>query len=288
MNWTFVDSLPIKHPADIWFTSATNGLLLGDKLYQTTNGGITWRDYGLGVSSFFNLFFTDPQHGFAETLTQLLITNDGGFSWKAVTLPTTGAQTIFFVNPAEGFYGDYHGGGLMKTVDSGKTWVNIFNDPGPAQAFYPFFVNADTGFVATASGNFASTTDGGNNWLTAKGVLPAEAKTTAYSQLFFITQNIGFYGYSGGIARTLNGGQSWQKILSVTENTNDQVSVIHFVDANIGYYMAASAIYKTTDGGETWTINCQLGNDHFSAMYFLDNHTGWAATDGGRLLKTQQ
>src|SRR5450631_958552 len=106
MNWTFVDSLPIKHPADIWFTSATNGLLLGDKLYQTTNGGITWRDYGLGVSSFFNLFFTDPQHGFAETLTQLLITNDGGFSWKAVTLPTTGAQTIFFVNPAEGFYGD--------------------------------------------------------------------------------------------------------------------------------------------------------------------------------------
>jgi photosystem II stability/assembly factor-like uncharacterized protein len=288
MNWTMVDSLPSQNPNDIWFTSASNGFLIGAYLYQTTDGGLTWKNPGLGFGSYFNLFFTDAQHGFVETLTQLLITNDGGNSWKAVTLPTSGAQTIFFVNQAEGFYGDYHGGGLMKTVDSGKTWVNIFNDPGTAQGFYPFFVNADTGFVAMASGNFASTTDGGINWKSGIGVLPADSKTTAYSQLFFISQNIGFYGYRGGISRTMDGGQSWQNVLSVTENPKVQVSVIHFVDGNTGYYMTGSAIYKSSDGGQTWTINCQLGNDVFAAMNFSDNHTGWAATDGGRLLKTQQ
>ncbi len=185
MNWTFVDSLPDKNGDDILFTSATNGIFISVKLYQTSDGGVTWRDPGIGSGGFFNLFFTDAQHGFAETLTHLLITNDGGNSWKAVTLPTTGAQTIFFVNPAEGFYGDYHGGGLMKSIDSGKTWVNIFNDPGAAQGFYPFFVNADTGFVAMASGNFASTTDGGKNWQTGKGVLPAESITTDLCPVVF-------------------------------------------------------------------------------------------------------
>ncbi len=288
MNWTFVDSLPDKNGNDILFTSATNGIFISVKLYQTSDGGVTWRDPGIGSGGFFNLFFTDAQHGFAETLTHLLITNDGGNSWKAVTLPTTGAQTIFFVNPAEGFYGDYHGGGLMKSIDSGKTWVNIFNDPGAAQGFYPFFVNADTGFVAMASGNFASTTDGGKNWQTGKGVLPAESITTAYAQLYFIDQNIGFYGYSGGVSRTLNGGQSWQNVLSVPENSKYPVSVIHFVDPNTGYYMGGSTIYKSTDAGQTWTINCQLGNDNFGAMYFMDSHNGWAVTAGGRLLKTQQ
>jgi len=288
MSWTFVDSLPTKDPSDVWFTSANNGFLLGPYLYQTSDGGVTWKNPGLGSGSYFNLFFADPQHGFAELLNQLLITADGGNSWKLVTLPTTGAQTIFFVNPGEGFYGDYHGGGLMKSVDSGKTWVNVFNDPGPAQGFYPFFVNADTGFVAMASGNFASTSDGGNNWQTGKGVLPAESKTTAYAQLYFINQNIGFYGYSSGVSRTLNGGQSWQNVLSVPENSQYPVSVIHFVDANTGYYMGGSTIYKSTDAGQTWAINCQLGNDNFAAMCFMDSHTGWAATGGGRLLKTQQ
>src|SRR4249920_1042621 len=65
MNWTFVDSLPDKNGDDIWFTSATNGIFISVKLYETSDGGVTWRDSGLGSGSFFNLFFTDAQHGFA-------------------------------------------------------------------------------------------------------------------------------------------------------------------------------------------------------------------------------
>jgi photosystem II stability/assembly factor-like uncharacterized protein len=256
------------------------------------DGGITWSEIPINpwTVGFENLFFVNPQFGFAQGAGQLASTIDGGNSWTIQSLPTDIAQTIFFTDPSTGFYGDESGGGLEKTMDAGKTWLTVFSDPGKPQNYYPWFLNSDTGFVATGAGSFASTADRGQTWQSKTGVLPVNQYDQSYNQLFFLDKNHGFYACPTGILKTINGGQSWQNVLSdsVDQIGINTINVIRFVDSNTGYYKGLTTIYKSSDGGQTWSLNCKLGSDYFIGMYFLDIHTGWACTNNGRILRIQQ
>ncbi len=292
MNWTVVSTQPGKFLSDIWFTSTSRGFALGDKIYQTNDGGQSWAEIPNTpkISHFLNLFFVNSQVGFAEGTDQLATTVDGGISWTIKPLPSNNALTIFFADPSTGFYGDESGVGLKKTTDAGDHWVTVFVDPGTASNYYPCFINSDTGYVATGSGTFASTTDGGQNWRITAGILPVNQFPDAYNQLFFAEMNKGFYACPSGIIKTVDGGQSWQQVLSdsVDGVFFNSVNTIRFADANTVYYKGLKAIYKSSDGGQTWSLNCKLGSDDFLGIYFLDVHTGWACTSQGRILKIQQ
>jgi photosystem II stability/assembly factor-like uncharacterized protein len=292
LSWNYISALPGKPAIDIWFTSTSRGFILGDKIYQTADGGISWEEISntSEIRNFFNLFFVNPQYGFAQGSSQLASTVDGGNSWTVKSLNTTSGWTMFFVDPAIGFYGDESGGGLKKTTDSGNSWVTVFSDPGTAHDYYPYFLNMDTGFVATGSGAFASTSNGGQTWQFRIEILPQNQSPGLYNQLLFINKNVGFYACPSGILKTIDGGQTWQNVLkdSVDPIYINTVNIIKFVDANTGYYKGMSAIYKSSDGGQTWKLNCRLGSDNFIGMYFLDIHNGWACTSNGRVLRIQQ
>jgi photosystem II stability/assembly factor-like uncharacterized protein len=291
MSWKTIGSIPGKFLGDIWFTSPAKGFIVGDKLYQTTDGGISWTEIPntSGIDNFYNLFFVNQQIGFAQGAAQIATTVDGGNTWTLKGLPTDSGLTVFFANPSVGFYGDEGGGGLEKTSDAGTSWSTIFSDPGTPRGYYPYFLNADTGFVATGSGTFASTADGGQTWPVRTRNLPANPVPESYNQLFFLNEDTGFYSCPAGILKTVDGGSSWQTVLqnSVDPLNLRNVNVVRFVDANTGYYKGSSVIYKTSDGGNTWTLNCKLGPDHFIGMYFIDPHLGWACTDQGRIFSIQ-
>src|ERR1700688_3909662 len=91
MSWNVISTLSGKDLSDIWFTTASRGFTLGDKIYQTTNGGLTWVAIPntSEITNFLNLFFVNPQTGFAQGSSQLATTVDGGNSWTVKTLPTT-------------------------------------------------------------------------------------------------------------------------------------------------------------------------------------------------------
>lgn len=289
LSWKLIDSIPGTFLSDIWFTSALRGFIVADKMYQTTDGGKSWTGIAntSGTGGFYNLFFVNSQYGFAQSQFQLATTTNGGDSWNVKTLPTTGGLTIFFTEAAEGFYGDENSG-LMKTSDSGNNWVNVFSTAKASDEYYPYFLDPDTGYVATGSGTLASTTNGGQTWESRVNKLPVNLLSRAYNQLFFLDRHIGFYACPLGVLKTIDGGDSWQSVLAGTVDADNGVNVIRFVDANTGYYKASSVIYKSSDGGQTWSINCKLGTDNFVGMYFLDSHTGWACTARGRVLKIQQ
>jgi photosystem II stability/assembly factor-like uncharacterized protein len=292
MDWTVAGNISGHFLSDIWFTSASRGFTLGDKIYQTSDGGLTWAAIPntSEITNFLNLFFVNPQTGFAQGSSQLATTVDGGNSWTVKALPTTNGLTIFFVDSSEGFYGDESGGGLNKTSDAGNSWSTVFINPGTAQSYYPFFLDKDTGFVATSSGTFASTSNGGLTWQTKSVNLPVNQNPDTYNQLLFFDKNIGFYACPSGILKTIDGGQTWQNILmDLLDGTySDIVNVVKFVDANTGYYKGSQVIYKTSDGGQTWSLSCKVGADYLIGMYFLDIHNGWACTSKGRILKIQQ
>lgn len=291
MGWNVISTLS-GNLSDIWFTTASKGFTLGDKIYQTNDGGLTWAviPNTSDISNFLNLFFVNPQIGFAQGSSQLASTVDGGNSWTVKSLPTTNALTLFFVDPSVGFYGDESGGGLNKTIDAGNSWTNVLTAPGINQCYYPFFLDEDTGFVANGLGTFASTSDGGQTWQSKTGILPINEFSQAYNQLFFLNKSQGFYACPSGIMKTIDAGQSWQNVLMDTVDgiSSNAVNVVKFVNANTGYYKGSQAIYKTSDGGQTWGLNCKVGEDYLIGMYFLDIHNGWACTSKGRILKLQQ
>lgn len=86
-------------------------------------------------------------------------------------------------------------------------------------------------------------------------------------------------GSGSTVLRTVDGGQSWQK-LKVTDETLDFRDV-DAIDAQTAYILSigngpASRIYKTTDAGKTWKL--QFKNDDEKA--FLDAMSFWDANHG--------
>ncbi len=154
-----------------------------------------------------------------------------------------------------------------------------------SEAYFPYFINADTGFVVTATGLFARTIDGGQTWQEKSENLNSLTSGNSYSQILFLDANTGFYPSYSGILKTTDGGNSWTNIFPIVKSS---FNIIKFIDSQTGYYMTASTIYKTSDGGETWTLNCRVGTGDFIGMHFLDIHTGWACTYGGRIFRIQQ
>ncbi|HLA60111.1 MAG TPA: YCF48-related protein, partial [Puia sp.] len=185
---------------------------------------------------------------------------------------------------AVGFYGDNTGGGLYKTTDGGNNWTSVFNVPSVPDNFYPYFLNQDTGFVATNSGVFAGTTDGGLTWNTKNNITNPSSSGT-YNQLQFLNAKDGYYGCHVGVMKTTDGGQTWNNIMP--GETGNNVNVIKFFDTQSGYYKGSTTIYHTTDAGQTWTISCRIGSGFFIGMNFLDAHTGWVCTAKGRVFRIQ-
>jgi len=95
-----------------------------------------------------------------------------------------------------------------------------------------------------------------------------------------VSEKVAWASGSGStVLRTVDGGQSWQK-LKVTDETLDFRDV-DAIDAQTAYILSigngpASRIYKTTDAGKTWKL--QFKNDDEKA--FLDAMSFWDANHG--------
>jgi len=160
-------------------------------------------------------------------------------------------ESVSFTNAATGFVGG-HKGGIYKTVDSGKTWTPL-NSTVSLPVYSLFFLNDQKGFAV-----------GGRNFCTSCD--PAGS---------FILQ-------------TLNGGQTWEKVYTPTDNI--ELRSVTFVNASTGFCTGDNVIIKTSDGGKTWNEYSVSGlGGKMMQIAFTDAQNGYAVsldkimktTDGG-------
>ncbi len=200
---------------------------------------------------------------------------------------TSGRVADFAVDPTD--HGTYYvataSGGVWKTVNGGTTYEPIFDGEGSysigvveVDPTNPHVVWVGTGenngqrALGYGDGVYKSV-DGGRTWTTV-GLEESEhigkilIHPTDGDVVYVAAQGPNWSaGGDRGLYKTTDGGESWDKILEISENTG--VSEVHMDprDPDVLYASAwqrrrhvwtwisggpESALYKSTDGGESW------------------------------------
>ncbi len=212
----------------------------------------------------------------------------GAMKWRMIG-PHRGGRTVGAVGVPQQpnvFYIGVNNGGVWKTTDYGRTWIPIFDDQ-PTGSVGDVVVapsNPNVLYVASGEGlqrpdlsvgdGVYKTTDGGKTWVNT-GL--KEAQQIGGLAIDPKDENRVFAAVLGhpygpnterGVYRTLNGGQTWERVYYVDENTGAiQVTIdpknpqIIYADMwagrqgpweNGAWNGSESGLIKSIDGGKTW------------------------------------
>jgi photosystem II stability/assembly factor-like uncharacterized protein len=201
----------------------------GGVIYRSSDGGANWGQVvsyfcqpgsESCISSFHGIDFGDADHGVAigsvvVGSSSVIVTIrssginrvDAGISagFSAVSMPD--AETAFVVGS---------GGTILKSTDSGNTWVPQVSGVSVGLSGV-HFIDADNGTVVGSGGTILRTWNGGDDWY------PQTSGTTDnLSKVSFSSPSVGFIiGQSGTILKTIDGGAAWTAELSPIEDLTD-------------------------------------------------------------------
>jgi len=192
---------------------------------------------------------------------------------------------------------DREAGTILKSTDGGLTWKitgipNPNNQWGYSALMAIDFPDPMTGYAVGEQ--ILKTTDQGITWFR---LTPSNVSGGTCVDFIQGNNQIGYIAGIGWIAKTTDGGQTWNL---QDPGTNKYITTIHFpVNADTGYagggYGASSypLLLRTTNGGSEWiTIPSPVDSIHYESVYFVNNRIGYACGYNlpyglaGRIIKT--
>lgn len=276
VGWQRIDIDDSLGFTDVFFPTSSIGYICRNRyIGKSIDGGLTWRrlPFSDSVVSAFNIFFTDPDHGWVLGAGLIYITTNGGENWQR--FPNTNFIDIQFLNSLEGFGVNFDG--LMKTTNGGLSWMPV----GPRTQFVGvYFGNSSQGWVTDRFGNIRRTTDGGASFPFTRPVI-----LTASNYIIQFTDELhGWVAGAGSICRSTDAGNSWS-VLKIPDAGPSDVS---FFGSDSGHLMGAQSIYRTIDGGNTFTRVAHVAGDKLIEIHFTDFAHGWAVGPPGRIYRFVQ
>lgn len=215
---------------DIYFRNKDDGFLLaGNRIWQTANGGVRWRetnsftarDYN-GLPELYSLRFVNKKRGWivgsisrgqAVTDSLVLMTNDGGATWQRQSVPTrTELIDLAFDNERRGWVVGADGV-ILYTEDGGVSWT-LQRSNTKATLYNVEFRNGRTGWAVGERGTILRTSDGGVTWF----AMASPVKTTLLSVRFVNNDDGYVVGRGGTVIRTGDGGRAWVEQESRTKD----------------------------------------------------------------------
>lgn len=236
---------------DIYFRNKEDGYLLaGNSVFQTDDGGVTWReirryfatDFGGAQPELYSVRFSGKKRGWVvgsissedRVVDSLVIyTNDGGKSWQRQRVPTK--QELIHVDFADEKRGWIVGGGgtILHTEDGGETWAEQLSNT-KVTLYHVDFRNERMGWAVGEKATILRTTDGGLTWL------PVEVKVRAtFLSVEFPDEKAGWLvGRGGVILRSDDGGRTWIQQASQTKHNLYAL----YMDKKIGCAVGSNGI----------------------------------------------
>lgn len=213
-------------------------------LYETSDGGHTWRRGPLGGKDAMNLVRTRSGRIWAAGHNVLYASDDGGRTWHDVSQPP-GLPGLdlhgFAAGPNGVLYAAVAGKGLYRSIDGGRTFSVVSKRVG--KGAYGLGVTAASRILAAEPrrGVLASD-DGGASW---RIVLDAKVIGLAVNPAH--TQWVLAAG--SGIFLSRDGGASWRKASSRATGPVAWASARPMVAYAVGL---DRRLYRTADGGASW------------------------------------
>lgn len=293
-HWQKLDTDPYKGKQDdIYFVNQDLGFYINGKgnIWRSNDGGRSWQNVLKQPGTYFRAIgMVDTRHGFAGNIgtdyypgvtdnTPLYETNDGGDHWAPVAhLPGPAMRGICAIDvlhlagqdPSSAII-DAAGrvGGparLLRSLDGGKTWINIDMTPWLAMITDVKFFDAKHGMVfggtdvdlAKSHGVVVSTDDGGVHW---KRVYESARPSELIWKGAFGSRQVGYATLQNydtdtkvtqrWVVKTVDGGKRWKELPLVDDKEVMEFGV-GFANADLGWVGTTKGGFETRDGGLHW------------------------------------
>jgi len=227
-DWKTLTNLEnIGQSSTIYFINSFIGFIIGwnHPVLKSNDGGHTWLEASDDNYNLQEMYFFDKNIGWAagtcfennENYGHVLRTINAGESWDDIkTEEGQSLNSIFFIDEfvgwAVGSDGENSSGVVIKSIDGGKTWFNIYYPR--ITPYSVFFINENKGWITTSWGQILSTTNGGLEWEEEF----ATFKSRGLNSVKFASEKVGWaVGDYGTILKTLNGGLTF---IEVYRNAN--------------------------------------------------------------------
>ncbi len=236
---------------NIGFIGTLNGVF-----FKTINGGTTWTAVtnfptnpdaicgldAVGSSTIYGVgAYYEPAF--------LIKSTDSGSTWTYTDMSAyaNGLVEVLFIDENIGFASglNSNGGVIIKTINGGVTWTEIYNTNVPGEYVWKLQILPGTGnntifgsveSVAPNLGKLIKTFNGGNNWI-SKSFPDVDVQAVG-----FVSATHGWMGgHHTGFFETLDGGDTWTNI-SVGSNLNR----IFFLSPTLAY-ASGSTLYRFSD-----------------------------------------
>jgi photosystem II stability/assembly factor-like uncharacterized protein len=156
---------------------------------------------------------------------------------------------------------------IMESHDGGLTWKSNNMDKDCKMLFDIKMFDKQTGFACAASDEaieksnalILKTNDGGKTW---RKVYQSDRPYETTWKVSFPTEKVGYVTIQSynpdpnakqqRIAKTIDGGETWQEI-NLVEDASAREFGVGFIDENHGFVGTMNSGYETKDGGKTWS-----------------------------------
>ncbi len=265
-----------------YFFDAKNGRFLtaNGALLSTADGGHTWTrsDYPTtnNCCAPVALNFTSATEGWLVLAGELAHSTDSGTTWARPLADgaMVGLQGMSWGDATHAWTWNYNG--LYATSDGGAHWAAITLPPSTA-VNSAVMTGPLSGVVASSSGGYQLTQDGGLTWQGAPAnVGPGKLVHTTGKNVWSL---------SNATTRSKDGGRTWQ--LAGPADYNVTVTGIAFADDLHGWMITSvGEILRTIDGGDTWSLQPVVIGLSMEAVVAVDAMTAWVITRDGQILST--
>lgn len=142
---------------------------------------------------------------------------------------------------------------ILRTLDKGAHW-KVLKSGTTTLLLAVSFVNDQSGWAVGANGVVVHTTNAGQTWTKQKAVIVLfpngrYAAPTDLQAVKFVDENRGWVAGSGGIARTSDGGKTWE----VRQSGDTPFVGLVTNDGMVVWAVASDGTnFITSDGGSTW------------------------------------
>ena len=287
LTWAIQDSQLHTSYNEIEVLDSLNAMVVGNggRILYTTDGGNFWYSSGTNDDGdYFDITLQGTKKwisGGKNGYPRLMTSTESGFNWEMQSSELTynNINGISFSDSLNGwFIGE--NGTLFHTIDGGKNWY-------PKNLYSISFISIGTPttediYLGGNNGEFIKSTNNGTTWKVSY-----ISNQVSEAKLQFFSKNYGycFAPYQHELYKTTDAGESWSNNIT----TGYYLSNSFFADSANGWAVSLSGdqysnqLIHTTDGGETWDVSYDL--NYISALFFLDDKTGWR-TNYETLLKT--